>query len=123
MNRSYCVCSNGLTDTFKKQTDNYIFYWFNYLLRKTNLCGTVEERVADSGVINLELVDSVDVGNLKFSAEETVRVPLQESADKRIDANKFQLDVFGVERYPFILDKFLNLDSVYLLEYNNNNKG
>lgn len=61
---------------FKKNNKRVTYFTHNLVLRKTHLCSTVEERVTDSGVINFELVDTVDVGNFKFSTEKTVCVPL-----------------------------------------------
>ena len=79
-----------------------------------HLCGAMKECVANSGVIDFELVDSVDVGADKVSLEDAVGAALQRRAHERVDVHKLQLDVAGVERNPLALVQFLDLDCVHL---------
>lgn len=78
------------------------------------LCCTVKEGVADSGVVDFKLIDSVHVGNLKFGSENAIGAALQRSAHEGIYPDKLELNVIGIERHPLVLLQFLNFDIIDL---------
>lgn len=96
------------------------FYGFAFLLcsviRKliTNLCGVVQPGVADPVVVHFELVDAPHVGHLEDRLVGAAGLPLERSADERVDAHELQLDVGRFKRLPFPVLELFNLDSVDL---------
>lgn len=66
-----------------------------------HLSSAVEMRVSDTIVIDFELVNSVDVGYFKSGFVLAGGFAFQRRANERVDAHKFQLNVFGSEWFPF----------------------
>ena len=70
-------------------------------------------------VIDDELVDAVDVGNLELPFETTlVSDGLQRQPDERVDSDEFHLDVVGPKRLPSALPELfdVNLENDVLLD-------
>lgn len=83
--------------------------WWNYYLS-----GAVEEGVTNPCVINFELVNTINIRDSELSAEESVIATLKKRSHKRIDTNKFELNILGVERSPLSLFKLFNFDGIDL---------
>lgn len=95
MNLSYCVCSNGRTDTWKQMTiqENIIMIWHcltdwidsmiylillqtqvvltcnKLLITITHLCGNKEMSIANSIVVHSELIYSINIRDLELRIE------------------------------------------------------
>lgn len=69
-------------------------------------------READASIINLELIDSVDVGNLESCLVAAVRYMFHGGSDERIDSDEFQLQIGSDEWNPFVSRELFNVDGV-----------
>lgn len=81
------------------------------------LGSAVQESVTDSSVIYFKLINTVDIGNFEFGAENSISTTRQHGTNERIDPNKLQLDVFRVEWDPLVLFKFFNFDFIHLFQH------
>lgn len=79
-----------------------------------DLCRAIKVCVSDAIIVHFELIDSVNVRDLEVSFVDAVGLVLQSRPDKRIDSNKLQLDVVGLERLPLVAFEDFNFDGVHL---------
>jgi len=83
------------------------------VLQRSNgdLGGMIEFGESDSVVIDFELVNAINIR--EFESRDEVSIDWdQGSADERVDANKFQLHVFGLERHPSVWRQFFDLNRI-----------
>lgn len=70
--------------------------------------------VTNSVVVHFELVNTVDVWNFELSFVYSVRFFLEGRSYERIDSDKFQLNIGGIERLPVSINQFFDFDLVNL---------
>lgn len=71
-------------------------------------------RVSDPIVVNLELVHTVDIGDLEFGLVESTGLSVKGDPHKGVNPDKLELDVGGIIWLPVVVDQLLNFDGVDL---------